>query len=49
MAGFFFSDALGDQLPAKRRSIKKTMFDLIRDKNESLFIQPVRSTSDLWL
>jgi len=49
MAGFFFSGALGDQLPAKRRSIKKTMFDLIRDKNESLFIQPVRSTSDLWL
>jgi len=44
MAGLFlFSSASGDQLPAERRSIKKTIFDLIRDKNESLFIQTVRS------
>jgi len=44
MAGLFFvPSAPGDQLPPERRSIKKTIFDLIRDKNESLFIQTVRS------
>src|SRR6266566_5469856 len=37
MAGLFlFSSASGDQLPAERRSIKKTIFGRIRDKNESL-------------
>ena len=44
MAGLFlFPTALGDQSSAERRSIKKTIFDMIRDKNESLFIQTVRS------
>ena len=39
------------ELPISHRNgapIKKTIFDLIHDKNERLSFKPVRSTSDLW-